>query len=542
MTGLSLSAPAGQAHPAPAASALQKSAATLPAFSSRSAAVTHGDTTQPGIPGKDRHALQPERHIIPHDNPAPRQYQRSSGNRNKPFQSAGPHHDGAAAPKQHAGKTVASYSGRKDSPAENFANGNRQKISRRVQQQTEYTRERIRRSERDAKHARNTGDEHFWTPPTVADHPGVNTVPDAQQVREEMRLAWLAQNPWLTSTTPVPPAPALPSTPVPWMLQQEANGTLTFHHHAAVRLEDYALPSVPPNGTQSTPLKANEAFFTIQAPGQTSTLPGQGSLTYRVSREHFAVRTRLSMALTGPGLEPVELIRGADNRMTVAPHAPQLLPFLSSFYAAQSPVSGSVTQSGDGLIRNSTGTWCLIDGRPFPVRAGSDGKYYIPSPDITFLSKKQRDVAGMRRQLEALQLTRIEVERRNNTWQMLPSAANGWSLLTFFAQARLYGATTESGSHTGHGFRHAGRIFPFERDVNATAGHITLPSVTDPAGVRPPVPLDWYPAAGFGGETGFYSVHSSKPDVDAVRPAMTLDTMSRREKAGFVLKFLALAV
>ncbi|WP_273908500.1 hypothetical protein [Enterobacter bugandensis] len=365
-----------------------------------------------------------------------------------------------------------------------------------------------------------------------------NRSSDAELIKHEMRQAWLAQG-----AAPAPssqPAPA----PEPWIIHQEANGTLTFSHHAAVRLEDYSLPAGSPvNGTQSTPLRQGQeaACFTIQGPGRNGTLPGPGSRVYRVSRQPFAVSTVLPMALTGPGLEPVALVPDG-NKKTVAPQDPQLLSFLSSLYAARGPVRGSVTQGGDGLIRSGINTWCLIDGRPFTVSTGPDGKHYIPSPDTNFLCRNQQDVAGTKRRLDALQLQPVEVERRNNVWQMKPSADNGRSLLAFLAQAGLYGVTAEPGSRTGHGFRYAGMTFPYEREVNATAGHITLPAVTDPANIRPPVPLDWYPAAGFGGETGFYAVHSSKPDADAVRPAMTLDTLTGQGKAGFALKFLALAV
>jgi len=397
----------------------------------------------------------------------------------------------------------------------------------------------------------------------AADNRAGNVVRN-EPVSAEMRQAWIAQNPEWAPTTSDGVSPA------PWMLQQQENGTLTFSHHATVHLEDYALPVAPLNGTQSTPLRAdqNDACFIIHAPGQNRSLSGQGGRVYRVTRQQFAVRTVLPMALTGTDLEPVALMRGTDNRMTVAPQAPQLLQFLTSFYAVGEPVQGSVTQGGDALIRGNGRTWCLIDGRPFEVSCDTPGKYYIIAPNVTLMvvkmSRKPEALAlqpetlerqldalerqfdvqqrELKRQLDDLCLERIDVERKNNRWQMKPSAANGRSFLTFLAPSGCYGVTTEPGSHTGHGFRHAGMTFPYERQVEASAGHITLPAVTDPAGNRPPVPLDRYRAAGFGGETGFYAVHSSKTDENAVRPAMTLDTMTGREKAGFVLKFLALAV
>ena len=374
----------------------------------------------------------------------------------------------------------------------------------------------------------------------LADNPAGEIAPDKQQKNEAFREAWLARNPGWGGTPVMARPPALQPAPAPepWTLHQEANGTLTFNQHAAVNLDDYALPAgAPVNGTQSTPLRPEQeaACFTIQTPGQNSTPPWPGSRVYRVSRQPFAVSAVLPMALTGPGLEPVALVLDSDSRITVDSQAPQLQSFLSSLYAARGPVRGSVTQGGDGLIRSGINTWCLIDGQPFPVHTEPDGKHVIPAPDLQALSQDAQDDGASLRRLEALALEPVEVERKDGAWQMKPSAENGRSLLTFLAQAGLYGVTAEHGSHTGHGFRHAGMTFPYEREVRAAVGHITLPAVTDPEGALPPVPLDWHPVAGVGDNAGFYKAYSSAPNVNAIRPGITLDTMPVRERAGFVL-------
>jgi len=341
-------------------------------------------------------------------------------------------------------------------------------------------------------------------------NPAGNVTSDKQRVWEEIRNTRLAQSPGRASTIP-PPATA----PAPWTLQQQANGTLTFSHHAAVHLEDYALSSEM-KSVLNTPLSGNqtEGRYNIRVPGSA------GSRVYQVSLQPFAVSRELPMAMTdAAGASPLEITTGQSGNITVATNTPLLHAFLGHHYQLRGPFSGYTTTGGDGLIRNNAGD--ILAETAFgtcAVRPAPEGKYTAQLPAGSPLR------AG---------LPPLMFERQGGKWLMRPAEAHGQAFLDSLAKTGRYGISgNTTGVSTSGAFRRGGYVFPYSRHVLLTWS-VGLPAVTDPAGHLPPVPLTWRnQAAALPGENGLpgqYYVHSSAPDP-ALRPSLTL-----RQEVGVML-------
>ncbi len=167
MTGLSLASLGTHsvlAHPVPATPVPQKSRAAhtvIEVAHSESAACTH--FVRPSASGNVRYN-RPEQHINPQGGMISHQHPNLPGNRKEFSQFAGQRYARADIQELHSGKKNRSRPAGNNSRQENAGKNGRRKITRREQQPTEYNRTQTRRTERDAKSARNAGNVQFWLP------------------------------------------------------------------------------------------------------------------------------------------------------------------------------------------------------------------------------------------------------------------------------------------------------------------------------------------------------------------------------------------
>lgn len=351
----------------------------------------------------------------------------------------------------------------------------------------------------------------------------------AQEEKDAMREAWELQeaNKRTTVTT------SAPATQPSYTLTLQ-DGKISFDRRNSIKLINYALPAdqLPLNGSQYQPLApgAPAGIFSIRLGDD------PGSRLFRVSHQTLVMKEVLPMAITHPGEDPIPIVTAPNGAFRVPEKNVYFRDFLERHYAETTRLIGFSRPQDNGLIHQNNNRWAPVDGIAYPVREDK-GKYYVdarPQKLPTTMTSEARQ------RYKSLHLPPLELVRsRDGQWDVKPTDGHRNDFLRELANQNRFGITPLQTGDTLNAttLLIAGHKVPFSRDV-PTFRLVTWPAITDPTGIREPVPVLWQiQQRAFSNNNkdplpGHYRVLSDTLDLSLI-PSVTT-----REALGMILRLI----